>query len=197
MILRGVARRRVLLALSALIAGELLAGSVVLATSRSRPDFRPPAVAADQGGNAPAPAEKAGSASAGSPAPAGAPAAPARGSSGPRLPKLAGPRIDTTKGLPLEVSVQPKCATRGQAVHVLVKTLPGTKLGMIVAYSNAKNFGEYYVGPVGEDGTLRWSFIVHPAAPSGQGRLLVSAARGEKDSAEAEVPFEVAGVEGC
>lgn len=100
--------------------------------------------------------------------------------------------------LPVELVVVPACGSPGSKMSAELKAVPGAYVSMIVAYADGQSYQTWYVGPVAEDGSLRWEWTVHPSAAEGEGRVMAAVHDPATDrSGKAWAPFQVVRIQGC
>jgi hypothetical protein len=127
---------------------------------------------------------------------------PPAGSPAPAADVTAASGADGEDGLPLRVTVAPRCVERGGSLTVGVTTRADASIAAAAVFSDDDAHGAFSVGSADRSGRWTWRAAVAPDAPLGGGEVQVSAqdrspgaseheAGTSGEEAEAVVPFEV------
>lgn len=110
-----------------------------------------------------------------------------------------GPAPDPSKdGTPVPVSIQaPSCVTSGSEMVAKVKSEPDVDMGLIITFSDGRNYDTGSIGTTGPDGTFTKTFAISAEAPEGTAHLYVVVGSGRRGG-KADHAFEVhSPVRGC
>lgn len=111
----------------------------------------------------------------------------APGGEGSASPGDPAPEPEPMAPLDLAVDMSTDCWQRGQEVVITITTEPQAALAMLIAYEDARTYGQQRLGTTDAEGRFIWRVIPATDAPDGEGNFLVSASssdgrRGNSDS---------------